>query len=70
MTDYFRVTVEDLSTGEKRSVDVTEGDYVLVPFEPCHLANFARHANGTVQLTIKDHHPAGPAQNDQSEVTS
>lgn len=63
MTDYFRVTVEDLSTGEKRSMDVAEGDYMLIPFEPCYLNHVQRSANGTVQVSLKNHRPGGPARN-------
>lgn len=57
----FRVTVEDLKTGEVMSREVGEGDYILIPFAPCYLANSARHANGTVQLTIRDHRPVSHA---------
>ena len=66
MTAYFRVTVEDLETGDKGVMEVAEGDYMLIPFGSCYLANVAKHANGTVQLTLRDHHPAGPPR----EVTS
>lgn len=54
----FRVTVEDLSTGEKDSKVIGEGDYILIPFAPCYLANVAQYpGKGTVVLTIKDHKP-------------
>jgi hypothetical protein len=53
----FRVTVEDLESGEKQSVEVASGDYVLLPFGSCHLTSVSRHGNGTVQLTLKDHAP-------------
>lgn len=66
MTAYFRVTVEDLETGEKQAVEVAEGDFMLIPFGPCYLANAATHANGTVQMTVRDHRPAGPKREVQS----
>jgi hypothetical protein len=54
----FRVTVEDLSTGEKDSKVIGEGDYILIPFAPCYLDGFQRYpGKGTVVLTIKDHKP-------------
>ena len=59
MVSYFRVTVEDLDTGEKQAVEIAEGDFLLIPFGGCYLANTAKHANGTVQLTVRDHRPAG-----------
>lgn len=31
----FRVTVEDLKTGERQVMEFTPGDYVLIPFGPC-----------------------------------
>lgn len=62
MTAYFRVTVEDLETGDRQAVEIAEGDFILIPVGGCYLANRAQHANGTVQLTIRDHHPAGPAR--------
>lgn len=62
MTAYFRVTVEDLETGETGVMEVAEGDYMLIPFGPCYLDGITRHANGTVQLTVRGHNPAGPAR--------
>ena len=62
MTAYFRVTVEDLETGDTQSMQVAEGDCMLIPFEPCYLEHTKRGANGTVQITLKKHHPAGPAR--------
>lgn len=53
----FRVTVEDLDTGEIGTRVVSEGDYIFIPFAPCYLSATGRHANGTVQLTIKNHSP-------------
>lgn len=56
---YFRVTVEDLETGDSHSAEVAAGDYVMVAFAPCHLHHVQRHATGTVQLTLRDHRPEG-----------
>lgn len=57
MSQGFRVTVEDLDTGETQSMVVSEGDYMLIPFSPCYLHHTQRHANGTVTITLKDHQP-------------
>jgi hypothetical protein len=62
MTAYFRITVEDLETGDKQAMEVAEGDYMLIPFGSCQLANTLIHSNGTVQITLRDHFPAGPAR--------
>ena len=59
MVSYFRVTVEDLDTGDKQAVEIAEGDFLFIPVGDCYLANTAKHANGTVQLTIRDHRPLG-----------
>lgn len=59
MTAYFRVTVEDLGTGDKQSIEVAEGDYVLNTFGGCYLDGINQYRNGTVQLTVRGHHPAG-----------
>ena len=53
----FRVTVEDLETGDKQAMIVHSGDYMLIPFEPCHLHHTQRSIDGTVQLTIRNHRP-------------
>ncbi|WP_435582896.1 hypothetical protein [Amycolatopsis thermoflava] len=54
----FRVTVEDLDTGEAETRTVAPGDFVLIPLEPCHLSSVSRYEkSGTVQLTLKDHRP-------------
>lgn len=58
MSNGFRVTVEDLDNGGTQSMLVGAGDYILIPFEPCHLANVQQYpGKGTVVLTIKDHKP-------------
>lgn len=58
MTDWFRVTVEDLQTGDKQVIEVAEGDYVINTFEPCYLDTMQVYAGGTVQVFISDHRPA------------
>jgi hypothetical protein len=62
MADGFRVTVEDLKTGEKQAMVVAEGDYMVIPFAPCYLDRTNRSSNGTVQITLKGHGPKGPAK--------
>lgn len=62
MTDRFRVTVEDLATGDIQTMEVTGGDYMLIPFAPCYLHHTQRSVTGTVQITLRDHKPAGPAR--------
>lgn len=47
------VTAVDNETGETQSVQVADGDYVLIPTSPCYLAATAVHANGTHVLTVK-----------------
>jgi hypothetical protein len=54
------VTVVDLESGETQAMDVAEGDYMLIPFAPCYLHHTQRHLTGTVQITLRDHRPAGP----------
>lgn len=60
MTDYYRITTEDLATGDTEAVEIAEGDYVLVATGKCRVTGEHRHASGTVQLTVKHHFPAGP----------
>lgn len=67
MTAYFRVTVEDLETGEKQSMEIAEGDYLLIPFGRCYLSHVQRSANGTVQISVMDHRPSGPVRNRYTE---
>lgn len=57
----FKVTVEDLETGEKQSMVVSDGDYMLIPFAPCYL-HHTQMSNGSVQLSLKGHAPSGPAR--------
>jgi hypothetical protein len=67
VTSYFRVTVEDLDTGDKQSMEIAEGDYLLIPFGGCYLNHVHRSANGTVQMSVKDHRPLGPVRNRLAE---
>lgn len=57
MTDQFRVTMEDLATGERETREVRAGDYVLIPFAPCHLVKERHCATGTVVLTLAGRTP-------------
>jgi hypothetical protein len=54
----FRVTVEDLKTGERQTTEVGVGDYILIPFAPCHVANVQAYPlKGTHVITVKGHRP-------------
>jgi|1185.fasta_scaffold173733_2 hypothetical protein len=66
MTDWFRVTVEDLQTGDKQVIEVAEGDYVINAFEPCYLESRQTYLNGTVQVFIRDHRPADKPRHPES----
>lgn len=68
MTEYFRVIVEDLTTGDKQGMQVAKGDYMLIPFEPCYLDTTQRAANGTVQIVLKKHYPQGPPRHPDTPV--
>lgn len=70
MTAYFRVTVEDLETGDKQAMEIAEGDYILIPFGSCRLDSAQRWKSGTVQLVLRDHHPAGDPRHPNPEETS
>lgn len=61
MSRGFKVTVEDLDSGETQSRVVYEGDYMLIPFAPCYLHHTQASANGTTVVTLKDHRPSRPA---------
>lgn len=59
----FRVTVEDIETGETETMVVHSGDYLLIPFAPCYLSGTQKYlTTGTVQLTVKDWRPQGSAR--------
>lgn len=58
MSHQFRVTVEDLETGEKDVSLLAAGDYMLTTFAPCYVANTNVYPkSGTHVITIKDHRP-------------
>ena len=62
MSKGFRITVEDLDTGEKQAMVVHPGDFMLIPFEPCHLASSQAYPkSGTMQLTLKGYAPQAEA---------
>lgn len=54
--DGITVTAHDPSTGDVGKRLVVPGDYCLVTVDPLYLAHEARHANGTVVLTLKRRH--------------
>lgn len=61
MADY-RVTVEDLDTGDTDTRDMYNGDYLLLTFGGCYLHRTdAYPTKGTHVLTIKGHAPHGRA---------
>ena len=49
----LHVTVTDIETSDTDTVEVPEGDYLLICHEPCHLQHTNAYANGTQVLTIK-----------------
>ncbi|MCW2601825.1 MAG: hypothetical protein JWM02_3654 [Frankiales bacterium] len=50
----LRVTCEDLVTGEKQTVDLPAGEYLLLTTEPCHVASTQAYpAKGTHVITVK-----------------
>lgn len=63
MSHEFRVTVEDLTTGERKVMNFAAGDYVLIPFAPCWRDSVSVYPkSGTHIITIKGYRPAEPAQ--------
>lgn len=63
MTAEFRVTVEDLASGERQCMEFSPGDYLLVPFAPCYVAGVQAYpTSGTHVITVKGHRPAAPAR--------
>jgi hypothetical protein len=66
VTAYFRVTVEDLETGDKQVIEVAEGDYVINTFDPCYLGTMQRYGGDTVQVFIKNHRPAAGARHPEA----
>lgn len=51
----FKVTVEDLVTGEVREQFVDAGDYIVLPFPPCYVESTHHTRTGAVYLTLQDH---------------
>lgn len=59
----FRVTVEDLDTGDKEIMDVAPGDIMLIPFAPAYKANSMHYpGSGTTVITVKGHRPEWAAR--------
>jgi hypothetical protein len=57
MSQGFRITVEDIDTGETTTMIIAKGDYFLATFEPCHDAHHVQYGNGVSQITIKGRAP-------------
>lgn len=53
----FRITCEDLATGESSTVEIVSGDFMLIPTGTCYLHKVAKYTNGTVVLTLKGYAP-------------
>lgn len=70
MSHQFRVTVEDLGNGYIQVMEFAAGDYVLIPFAPCHRASVQAYPkSGTHVITIKNHRPQdAPRVVEESEV--
>lgn len=65
MADHkgFRVTVEDLETGEKSATEIAPGDLILIPFAPAFKASSQHYpGSGTTVITVKDHRPQSEAR--------
>lgn len=67
MTEWFRVTVEDLQTGDKQEIEVAAGDYVVNTFGDCYLDTTQRYSNGTIQINIKGHLPQAKPRHGRSD---
>jgi len=63
MPDLFRVTVEDLATGETQTMEISSGDYLLIPFAPCYRDSVQSYPlEGRHVITIRGHRPSAPAR--------
>lgn len=59
MAREFRVTVEDLTTGERQVMLFAKGDYVLIPFAPCRRVGVdADLLAGTHVITVGGYGPS------------
>lgn len=66
-----RITVEDLLTGDKECMEITAGDYMLIPVEPCYIDGIQAYpASGTHVITIKGHRPAGKPRKVPTEAVT
>lgn len=71
MSHQFRVTVEDLVTGDVQVMEFAAGDYVLIPFAPCHRSSVTAYPkSGTHVITIKDHRPQATPKKINNEGAS
>lgn len=53
MSEPVRVTVYDPETGDTETRDLEPYSYILLLGANKEVSSMSRHANGTVQLTIK-----------------
>lgn len=53
----IRVTAHDLELGDKDTVDLKPGQYVIVCAEPLYTAHEQCSQNGTVVVTLKRREP-------------
>lgn len=54
----FKVTVEDLETGEVQTATIPMHEYMLIRTGDCHISHIEDYpTSGTVVLTIRGHHP-------------
>lgn len=59
----FRVTVEDLTEGTKHVREFAPGDYILIPFGPCHRHGVQIYPrSGTHVITVKDYGPTAASR--------
>lgn len=49
----IRVTVLDQETGDTETIDVPDGEYLILCTDPCRLDHVQEYANGTHVLTVK-----------------
>lgn len=52
-TPRVKVTCTDPTTGDTETQELDPNGYVLICGENMYVDNYATHANGTVQLTLK-----------------
>lgn len=66
----FRVTCEDLDTGDTKTMIVYPGDFMLIPFAPCRLVSTQRYPKaGTMQLTLRGYGPVAPVREEDESAS-